>query len=276
MLSLKYYGVVHRADMDDYMRSLRSVQELDKNDFRHLMYAMRAKSIDEGPALPEIRQTIDAISEFNDDEEVQEQRATEPHRRKVSNVETSIADPTALPQQLRTVDVNSQLFLSSKRTRREQLGFTPQASRGVFGQPEKPEKRLWQDKPDTDSDQGLWVDSYLEGNIGGSLWSPSSESPHFDAAVVEKRWKGKDRVPGECSHPDTRLSKSTLLKNPEADAARSDTTKSKDTFALDPIVQSDEDDLVPDLENDKFNLANQIPCEELLQEMDQQNSTGDA
>jgi hypothetical protein len=62
MLSLKYYGIVHRADTDDYMRSLRSAQELDKNDFQYLMYAVRAKTTDEGPALPEIRRNTDAIS----------------------------------------------------------------------------------------------------------------------------------------------------------------------------------------------------------------------
>jgi hypothetical protein len=79
MLSLKYYGVVHRADTDDYIRSLRSDQELDKNDFWHSMYAMRAKTIDEGPALPKIRRTTNAVSEFDDDEEVQQPRAVEPH-----------------------------------------------------------------------------------------------------------------------------------------------------------------------------------------------------
>jgi hypothetical protein len=68
MLSLKYYGVVHRADTEDYMQSLRSEEELDKNDFRHLMYAVRAKSTDDGPSLPEIRRSADAISEFDDEQ----------------------------------------------------------------------------------------------------------------------------------------------------------------------------------------------------------------
>jgi hypothetical protein len=61
-----------------------------------------------------------------------------------------------------------------------------------------------------------------------------------------------------------------------ADAADNDTTKSRDTFASDPIVLSDEDEPIPDPENDKFNLANQIPREEILQAMDEQNITGDA
>jgi hypothetical protein len=62
------------------------------------MYAMKAKSTDQGPLPPEIRRTIDIISEFDDDEEVQEARATEPNRRKVFDIDTSVADPTASPQ----------------------------------------------------------------------------------------------------------------------------------------------------------------------------------
>jgi hypothetical protein len=270
MLSLKYYGVVHRADTEDYMRSLRSEEELDKNDFRHLMYVVRAKSTNEGPGLPEIRRTADTILEFDDDEEVQDQKATQPQRRKVSNVE----DPTASPVQLRTVDVNSQLFLTSKRTRVEQQGFTPHAAGGFFGRPEQ--KRLRQREPDTDSEtEGVWVDSNPEINTGGSPWSHGSESPEPDAAVAERRRKGKEQVVGEYSRPDSRLSNSTLPENPKGDAAPNDSTKSKDTFALDPILLSDEDEPVPDPENDKFNLANQIPREELLHAMDQQNITGD-
>jgi hypothetical protein len=100
------------------------------------------------------------------------------------------------------------------------------------------------------------VEGDPEGNIEGSSWSPGSESPHLDAAIVERRWKGKDRVVGECSRPDTRLSKSSVLENPKADVPCGNTNKSKDTSAMDPIVLSDEDDPVPDPEDDKFNLAN--------------------
>jgi hypothetical protein len=236
---------------------------------------VRAKTTDEGPALPEIHRTTDAISEFDDDEEVQEPRVVEPRRRKVPNAETNIVDPTASPQHLRTMDVNSQVFLSSKHARGEQLRFTPHVVGGIFGQLEQ--KRLQQDEPDIDSDpQGLWVEGDLEGNIGGSPWSPGFESPHLDAAIIERRWKGKDRVVGECSRPDTRLSKSSVLKNPTADAPRGDANKSKDTSATDLIVLSDEDDPVPDPEDDKFNLANQIPREELQQALDAENITDDA
>ena len=45
---------------------------------------------------------------------------------------------------------------------------------------------------------------------------------------------------------------------------------------MDPIVFSDEDDPVPDLENDKFILTNQIPHEELQQAMDEQIINGKA
>jgi hypothetical protein len=98
----------------------------------------------------------------------------------------------------------------------------------------------------------------------------------MDAAIIEKRRKGKERVVGECSHPNTRLSKSSALENLKADAPPRDANKSKDTSATDPIMLSDEDDLVPDPENDKFNLANQIPREELQQAIDEQNITGEA
>ena len=133
MLSLKYYGVMHRADIDNYMQSLWSLQELDKNNFRHFIYAMRRKSTNEAPPLPEIHCPIDAISQFDDDEEVEEAWATEPHCWKVSDIDTSLVDPTKLPQMLRTIDVSVQLFLSCKYTCGEQLGFTPYAIRRVFG-----------------------------------------------------------------------------------------------------------------------------------------------
>jgi hypothetical protein len=190
MLSLKYYGVVHRADTDDYTQSLRSLQELDKNNFQHFMYVVRAKSSDEAPPPPEIRYPVDAISEFDDDEEVEEARATEPHRRKVSDVDTNLADPTESPQTLRTIDVSAQLFLSCKRTRGEQLGFIPYAAGGVFGRLEQ--KHLRQDERDTDSDsEGLWIDGNPEFNLGRSPWSPGSHSPQRDDAVAERRRKNK-------------------------------------------------------------------------------------
>jgi hypothetical protein len=64
------------------------------------MYAVRAKSTDEAPPALEIRQPIDTISEFDDDEEVEEARAAEPYRRNDSDVDTSLSDPIESPQML--------------------------------------------------------------------------------------------------------------------------------------------------------------------------------
>lgn len=176
------------------------------------MYVVRAKTTDEGLVLLEIYQKIDTISKFDDDEEVQEPRAAEPHCQKVSNVKTTILDLTSLPQHLRTVDLNSQLFLTSKCTCGEQLGFTPHVARRNFGRLEQ--NRLRHNNPKTDSDlEGFLLEGDLEGNIGGSSWLPSSESPYLDAVIVERRWKGKDRVVGDCSCPNTRLSKLSVLEN---------------------------------------------------------------
>ena len=97
---------MHRAKTDDYIQSLRSSQELDKNDFQHFIHAMRAKSTDKAPPLPKIRYLIDAILEFDDDEEVEEARATKPHSWKVSDVDTNLANPIESPKTLRTVDVS--------------------------------------------------------------------------------------------------------------------------------------------------------------------------
>jgi hypothetical protein len=69
MLSLKYYGIVHKADTEDYMQSLRVNNELDKNDFRQHMYAVRVKPTAEPSDLHEFRPSSAAISEFDDDEE---------------------------------------------------------------------------------------------------------------------------------------------------------------------------------------------------------------
>ena len=45
---------------------------------------------------------------------------------------------------------------------------------------------------------------------------------------------------------------------------------------MDRFVLFDDDDLVLDLEHDKFNLANQLPCKELLEVHEEQNITGDS
>jgi hypothetical protein len=73
----------------------------------------------------------------------------------------------------------------------------------------------------------VWVHGNPEINTGGSPWSHGSQSPEPDAAVTEKRWKGKEQVVGEYSRPNSRLSNSALLENPKGDAAPNDSTKIK-------------------------------------------------
>jgi hypothetical protein len=52
MLSLRYYGVVYKADTEDYMQSLREAPELDKNDFRHSAYSVKKKRKTEEVPVP--------------------------------------------------------------------------------------------------------------------------------------------------------------------------------------------------------------------------------
>ena len=47
----------------------------------------------------------------------------------------------------------------------------------------------------------------------------------------------------------------------------------KKTSAADPVVLSDDDDLVPDPKHNKFNLANQVPCKILLEAREKHNTT---
>lgn len=84
-------------------------------------------------------------------------------------------------------------------------GSLPMLLGGFLVGPSK--KRLRQDEFDTDSDsEGLCIDGNLEFNLGRSPWLPSSHSPQTDAAVVERRWKGKERLVWESSRHDSRLS----------------------------------------------------------------------
>jgi hypothetical protein len=93
--------------------------------------------------------------------------------------------------------------------------------------------------------------------------------------MAERIPKGKERV-AECSRPEGRLSKSITVENPTANAPKVGAPQRKETSAEDPFVLSNDDDLVPDPEHDKFNLANQLPREEFLQALEDQNVTGDS
>ena len=53
------------------------------------------------------------------------------------------------------------------------------------------------------------------------------------AVIVERKWKDKERVIGECSHPETRLFKSSVMDNPKVVAPQEDTTQMKKMFAMD-------------------------------------------
>ena len=70
MLSLKYYGIVQKADTKDYMQSLRVTNELDKNDFWQHMYVARVKPTVEPFNLHEFHPSNIAMSEFDDDEKI--------------------------------------------------------------------------------------------------------------------------------------------------------------------------------------------------------------
>ena len=93
--------------------------------------------------------------------------------------------------------------------------------------------------------------------------------------MAKRKWKGKERVM-ECSCPDGRLPKSIIVENPTANAPTVGAPQRKETSAEDPFVLSDDDDPIPDLEHDKFNLANQLLRKEFLQALEDQNITGDS
>ena len=128
MLSLKYYGIVHKLDRIDYVHSLRMYQEIDKNDFRHQLYAVRMKPT-EPSDLQEFRPSGAAISKFDDKEEIVLERKRRQPRRRDEDTKMIEADPSESPEELQTIDVSLQLFLTSKRTQvEEQLQLT----RGVY------------------------------------------------------------------------------------------------------------------------------------------------
>jgi hypothetical protein len=266
MLSLKYYGIVHKADTEDYMQSLRVHDELDKNDFRQHMYAVRVKPTSEPSDLHEFRPSSAAISEFDDDEEIVPDRKCKQQRGRDEDTEMNKADPTAFTEELRTVDASLQLFLSSKRTRGEQLQITRglYVGGGVFARPEQNSVRISDSEIETDSEEGEQVSGYED------------EDEHEDelaiAAMAERRRKGKQAV-AECPRPEANLAKSNVAKTPMAEAPIEGAPQQKETSAEEPFLLSDDDDPVPDPEHDKFNLANQLPCEELLEALEEQDVT---
>ena len=116
MLSLKYYGIVHKADMKDYMQSLQVNNEHDINDFRQHMYVVRVKPTVKPSDLNEFHPTSVAISKFNDDEEIISEKKCKQQRGRDEDNKINKVDSTAFFKELKIIDINSQLFLSSKRT----------------------------------------------------------------------------------------------------------------------------------------------------------------
>jgi hypothetical protein len=93
--------------------------------------------------------------------------------------------------------------------------------------------------------------------------------------MAERRRKEK-QVVAEYSSPKANLAKSNVAESPTAKAPMEGAPQQKETFAKDPFLLSDDDDPVPDPELDKFNLANQLSCEELLEAREEKNIIGDS
>jgi hypothetical protein len=139
---------------------------------------------------------------------------------------------------------------------------------GVFARPEQKPERISDSETETDSEEGEQIS-------GGSPWSGGYEDEQANVAMAERRRKGKQAV-AECPRPEANLAKSNVAEIPTAKAPMEGAPQHKETSAEDPFLLSDDDDPVHDLEHDKFNLANQLPREELLEVREEQNITGDS
>jgi hypothetical protein len=82
----------------------------------------------------------------------------------------NVADYTELTGELRTVDVSSQLFLSSKQVRDEQLQITGglYVGEGVFASPEQNYECNSDSETESDTEGGKQIS-------GGSSWSGGYE-----------------------------------------------------------------------------------------------------
>ena len=80
----------------------------------------------------------------------------------------------------------------------------------------------------------------------------------------------------ECPCPEANLTKSNVAKIATIKAPTKGAPQQKETSAEDPFLLSNDDDPVPNLEHDKFNLANQLSCKELLEAREEQNVIGDS
>jgi hypothetical protein len=71
---------------------------------------------------------------------------------------------------------------------------------------------------------------------------------------------------------------SDLVDGTKVDPPHDDASQKKVTLVANSniIELSDEDDPIADLEHDKFNLANHIPNEEVMQAMEERSNVGDS
>jgi hypothetical protein len=148
MLSLCYYGVVHEADTEDYMQSLREAPELDKNDFRHSAYSVKKKrKTEEVPVPQQSRRFVDPTSEFDDDDDIrQEEQDYQPCNH--PTVHDDVVEHCEQDRQLIAVDMSSEAGLSIRRLHGEQLPFQSSIPGQSYGEGEE-RGQAWED---SDSD----------------------------------------------------------------------------------------------------------------------------
>ena len=189
-------------------------------------------------------------------------------------------DPSESAKELQTVDVSSQLLLTSKRMQVQQLQLIGGLGGGHFAHPDQ--NRMWS------PDSGLWYDGEDNDETLGSKSTllEESEDEEAQAAKAKRRRKGTQAV-SESSCKNHKLRKLIVAESQMTEAATPEATtiearteeaplQHKETSAMDPLVLSDEDDLVPNPEHDKFNLANQVLRKVLLEAREKHNTTRDS
>ena len=235
--------------------------------------------------LREFRPFGAAISKFDDEEEIVPERKCRQPRWRDEDTAMTEADPSESPEELQTIDVSSQLFLTFKRMQvEEQLQLTGGVylGGGHFARPDQncersPDSGIWCDSQDDDRNSRETTTSKDEDE--------DSEDEEVHAAKAERRRKEKQAVPAS-SGKFRKLCKVVVAESPTAEAATPEAEveaptveappKHRETLAADLLVLSDGDDPVPNLEHVKFNLANQVPLEVLLEARENHNATGES
>jgi hypothetical protein len=128
---------MHKVDTEDFMQNLRAADELDRNNFHHSTYVIKSKQSVKLPTVLELRQIADATSEFDDNEEIQEEKEDAQYHREHPQADFEMWNPTRLEVELKKVNMSSQVLLSTKRSRGEQLAFTILGGGKFFGRIEQ-------------------------------------------------------------------------------------------------------------------------------------------